>query len=394
MVSKDFIKCLIDTKEETEICDFKREWPKSLDGIIKDIICFSNRVEEDDAYIIFGVDDNKTIVGLNNQDRKFNQNKVIDYLRTLPFETRPNINLETITIDGYELDILTIHNCNLTPVYLLRDYKSIRAGVIYTRVKDTNSPSGEQLEPKKIERLWMKRFNMLNRPNPKQLFFRYLKNLNGLYWEKGTFPYKENIWEWFFLKDNPLYKICLIDDKMERSKYQTFSISQYDASVFYKTLLCMYGDTPLKSVLLVCLDGGRFYELCPEQFVYENRDQNLQQQNITVDYFIINSEEWIIREAFIEIYELNYNNDSTHREDFFKNIICFYDEYEKNEFVTFLKNTYSKEFIKPIDTDFSHAFGYDEHDQSIVETLKKNLRYMIVIKKIYEEWKKNKTEKD
>ena len=110
MVEIEKIKALISNKEENEFCDFKEKWPKELCGIVKDIICFSNRVSDNDAYIILGVRDNdKAVVGIENTENRFNQAMLTEYLRKVPFaDIRPQIKVDVVTIEAHELDIITI----------------------------------------------------------------------------------------------------------------------------------------------------------------------------------------------------------------------------------------------------------------------------------------------
>ena len=56
--------------KEGEYWDFKQEWHERIEDLIKDIICFSNTVHNEDCYLIFGISDNLEIVGMRKNRRK------------------------------------------------------------------------------------------------------------------------------------------------------------------------------------------------------------------------------------------------------------------------------------------------------------------------------------
>lgn len=73
--------------------------------------------------------------------------------------------LQTIEHEpGIEVDILTIKNRPDKPFFLIKDKsfqgKTIRAGVIYTRLGDTNIPLQESAPEAQIELMWRERFGL------------------------------------------------------------------------------------------------------------------------------------------------------------------------------------------------------------------------------------------
>ncbi len=381
MVEIEKIKALISNKEENEFCDFKEKWPKELCGIVKDIICFSNRVSDNDAYIILGVRDNdKAVVGIENTENRFNQAMLTEYLRKVPFaDIRPQIKVDVVTIEAHELDIITIKNCKETPIYLTKNFKGIKSGFIYTRINDCNSPEDESLEPGFIELLWKKRFNLLNRLTPKEQFLEYLKDIAN--WEQGI-SQSENINSLYYYKFDPLYKIYLKDDTETRKSIQEFSVNQLDPKIGYVLVECSYSETILYSKLAIWLDGARFIEMYPEQTVPIETNRE-----ILVNYFLKDSPSWIIRNFLITEFDKILNQCPYDREKFLDTVICFENEEEKRSFFCYL-NTTVKE-IKPLEVEISGSLGVDNKTQNI-EFYKDGLKFTLAVNKIFKDWKSHK----
>lgn len=78
-------------------------------------------------------------------------------------------------LEGHELDVVTIKNTNKTPYYLTKNYnqtkekmsKTLKAGAIYTRVNDQNTPRELTANMEHTEYLWRKRFGIDMTPSEK-----------------------------------------------------------------------------------------------------------------------------------------------------------------------------------------------------------------------------------
>ena len=150
--------------KEGEYWDFKQEWHKRIQDLLKDIICFANTVHHKKCYIIFGIADNLKIVGMTEPRKK--QADIIDALSNLHFagDVSPKISVETVMISGVELDVLIIDNVERTPVYLNRDYGNMKRGCIYARVQDRNTSNNGNADMEIIENLWRKRMGLIKPP--------------------------------------------------------------------------------------------------------------------------------------------------------------------------------------------------------------------------------------
>lgn len=172
------IVALINRKQEGGYWDFKQQWHENKAELLHDIICLANNLENHDAYLIFGVEDETCeIVGVNKKDaNRKNTAMIVDFLRNGKFfvgDIRPMARVETITIKGKELDVLVVENSHNTPFRLEKYYsdsntndkgeqntKIVWARSTYTRVQDTNTPINMIADPDKEEKLWRKRFHI------------------------------------------------------------------------------------------------------------------------------------------------------------------------------------------------------------------------------------------
>lgn len=102
--------------------------------MLLDILCLANTVHNEDCYILFGVADNGEITGLSEDSpNRKNQAAILDLLSNTVFagDNVPSIAVETISIRGKEIDVLTVFNSYNVPFYLkskCKRYNSIQIG--------------------------------------------------------------------------------------------------------------------------------------------------------------------------------------------------------------------------------------------------------------------------
>ena len=175
MELKRLVESLIDKATEGSYWDFKQSWHSNTADLLKDIICMANNTTPDmqDGYIIFGVEDKTyNVIGVSSDNNRKNQENMIGFLSSQIWtgEEIPRIEVQTVEIEGHEVDVLIIYNSDVTPFYLLKDYVKVsdsgktkvvlHAGVIYSRVGDRNTSSAECATKQAAEFLWKKRFGL------------------------------------------------------------------------------------------------------------------------------------------------------------------------------------------------------------------------------------------
>lgn len=245
------VKFFLREGKEGECWDFKQEWHESMASLIKDIICFANTVHDEDCYIIFGVADDLTITGMTKPRKK--QADVIDAISNLLFagDTYPKIEVETITIDNTQIDVLKIFNIKNTPVYLKKRYGEMNPGCIYLRTGDKNTPDNGNADISDIQNLWKKRFGLTK----SQLEYIYDRLHNKLEWVENN-----NV---FYNIYHPEYTITITDDEKDLQP-EFYAYTMINRSTFYEELSIKYQNTVLKNYQLVVLDGGRLQIPIPE----------------------------------------------------------------------------------------------------------------------------------
>lgn len=146
--------------------DFKQKFHNNMVAMVHDILCMANVIHNGNRYIAFGISDSLEVVGLNDSDKKYTQADIINALRGLRFseDNIPNIQLDFLQFNEAKLAILTIFNEPLKPYYLTKEYshqgRSIRAGVVYSRTNDANTPLDSCANPIDVRAMWFERFGL------------------------------------------------------------------------------------------------------------------------------------------------------------------------------------------------------------------------------------------
>jgi hypothetical protein len=165
---EDIIIDLIKKGYEGETWDFKECHHDNKASLIHDILCMANQTNDEERYIIIGVQDpeyHSKIVGVKKENKR-TQSSIINIFRDLSFagDLRPNIELRTCKINKKHVDVIVVYPSNNVPFYLTEDYrhhnKLVKANYIYTRIGDTNTPIDKSCDLYHIERLWKKRFGI------------------------------------------------------------------------------------------------------------------------------------------------------------------------------------------------------------------------------------------
>ena len=167
------IRNLIATEKEGDYWDFKQEHHAKPGDLIKDIICLANITQHaGDRYIIYGVDNTGMKQGVPQKNRK-TQADIVGTLSKAEFAggVYPEIYLQQIVLEGQKLDVLLIKDRPEKPYYLQRGYNKfgirLNAGTVYSRVRDSNTPSDQVASSLDIERMWRQRFGLEQPPLPR-----------------------------------------------------------------------------------------------------------------------------------------------------------------------------------------------------------------------------------
>lgn len=236
--------------------DFKSDYSDVKEDKLIDIICMANNLCDRDAYIIYGAEDNGIVCGIENTTvHRANTADLIKFLRERDFagDNIPDVEVKTIYLHEHELDVWIIHNSRKTPYYLAQEYnpshdvkKSIRAGAIYTRTADINTPRKETANDAVSEYLWKKRFGYDLKPHERyNVLLTDYKGWSEANWDTVRYQY---------YIEHPEYKISVSES---RDGYETLRFFYDDSTMYYADMHLDYYGTTLYETEMWYMDCGR-----------------------------------------------------------------------------------------------------------------------------------------
>ena len=264
MASEDFTKTIVDLiskKHEGPYWDFKRQWydNEHKKNLLHDIICMANNIVNRDAYIIIGVDESNDYAPYDIRDDSYRRNtqQLTDFLGGKAFagESRPMVTVNHVEACGYSVDVITVHNSDLTPFYLVEEEAGVHPNNIYIRVQNTNTPINKSADLTYVELLWRKRFGILY--SPLERIHRYLKNPAD--WASS--PQSEALSYYIYAPEFTIgYRF---DYSGERTAKEYFHFYQTDSHPRWGDIFIKYHQTVMAEFTGLLLDGGRLVTSCP-----------------------------------------------------------------------------------------------------------------------------------
>lgn len=335
-LQKEEILELISLKQEGAYWDFKKEWYEDgkQSDLLHDIICMANNLENRDAYIIIGIDEENDycVNDMTNAENRKSTQMLVDFVRSKKFAggIRPRVMVETMQLETGMIDIIVIKNGYSTPYVLEESYRGgVNANNIYTRVMDSNTPKNKTAEISQIEYLWKKRFRLLMAPL-EQVFYFLLKREE---WEEV--PDDSSVTRMYY-KYSPEYVIeyAGCDD---RDGYVYYLFSQTDSRPHWYNIYVKYHQTILFSTIGVGLDGGRYFTNVPcTDFLFDDWHH---EGNISFKYYVKGTKEMILHDFFCD-YD---SHDAMYARDRFEEcILIFVSDTEKEKFKDYAASKWSK----------------------------------------------------
>jgi Putative DNA-binding domain len=250
-VDGKFIDGLIATWE-CENIDFKKEYHDNNASFIHDILCLLNASSKENRYLVIGVDDtSRDKVGLSvDQNRKSNA-ELQDLLRGSNFNRFPDVKINTILYGSIEIDVIEIMNRPDKPFYLIRDKshngKTVRSGIIYTRLGDTNTPINGFAQEERVELMWRERFGIGQPP---------LKRLEVLLESPEEWIAPENDVE---MHHRVFPEFNIKEGEIINDPYKEYWTDNFpDKKAYSKKVRVRYFGTLIYSMGFVVCDGGRY----------------------------------------------------------------------------------------------------------------------------------------
>ncbi len=265
----DRITYFIMQRHEGAYWDFKQQWHSNKAELLHDILCMANNLQDEDGFIIFGVQDNCEVCGVNRDDsNRLKQTDVLDWLSQLAFANDfPAVQVfSNVPYSDNLVDVLIVIQKNNGPYYLKENYPRDKITVrpfIYTRVGDKNTPVTEPATFSQIETLWRKRFGMLYDVQERAVKYVYdIGNWNHI----ESIDADKCLW---YYKGDPSYTISSYftdeTDGIEKVKYinsnfyylcSFYNIS-YHQGIMFENILLKYNDMHLFEALVDMIDECR-----------------------------------------------------------------------------------------------------------------------------------------
>lgn len=371
----DLVKLCISRGHEGDFWDFKQEWHKDMPALIKDIICFVNTVHSENCYLIFGISDDCRVVGMKQS--RYELANIIDALSKLEFATIdvPEITLDTIVLDGIEVDVLTILNTDNTPIYLRKPYGKMHPGCIYLRKGDRNTPDNSNALFGDIEMLWKKRFKLTKPP------LEYIKNHlnNPLEWNETQDCYY-NIFR-------PEYVLEHVYDESDRDlRAEFYAYAMTNEHAVYSSMVVKCSGTIVDNYQIVALDGGRYTTPTPEWgFLGKRLTEN--GPEFSYKYFLKDSFRYSLH-SFMYHEE---NEEERYAHDDLMDIVLLFDSVdEKNEFERYVEY-HIQNLRDRVDAqnEYSYVRADSEAETRFIIHRLRTARVLQSILKEYREWVKN-----
>ena len=237
-------------ERESEKLDFKQSHHADTLTLLHDILCLANAWTEADRFLVFGVADNGRVVGVEADGNRRTVANVQDLLRQSRLNRLPTVSMETVAVDGHDIDLLTIKNRPDKPFFATVDRefqgRTIRAGVVYTRIGDTNVPLRESASEESIELAWRERFGL--GLSPLRRAFRLLQESDKWQSVGG---------EALYHKEFPEFTV--IEGKTLVQGFQEEWTTHFpDKTARSYSVELRYGTTVLRALTFVSCDGGRY----------------------------------------------------------------------------------------------------------------------------------------
>lgn len=364
----------LETKRENDFFDLKLKWHEKIEDLIKDIICFSNTLHDRDSIIFFGINDDFQIIGLNDTKR-IKQADIVDTMSKLHFSgsERPSFEINTLLVDGKEIDALIILNNDKTPIFLEKPYGKMKAGCIYSRERDRNTPDNGNATIPQIEVLWRKRFGLIK---PKKDFlFDLLNNKNN--WNE-IYPEYDNV----FL---PEYRVKVTEEDNNNDTDEFYSYAMTNEKTSYYQIELMYNSNRLDSFQGVSLDSGRlFIPVARWGFI---RNKEFPTETICrYKYYIEDSEEFKLLQFF---YEPTNHEQKYALSKILKIFLVFESDKEQVNFKNYVED--NVEYLDKIYLS-QKQYSYLEAPQGTqnylkLEKYREDLRYALSLKLMLKKWR-------
>lgn len=355
---------------EGEYWDYKQEWHENMADLLKDIICFANTPHDANCYLLFGIDDDGHIVGMKKNRRK--QADILEAMDNLWFigDVRPEISVETVVVNEIEVDVLTVYDTQKTPIYLKRNYGEMLAGCIYMRNGDKNTPNRGMASIDDVEKLWKKRFGLLQTP---------LEYIIGRLQYQTEWKQQDHT---YYNMYRPEYQLKILKGDEDYLIPEFYAYTMSNKSTLYEMLQIIAGDTILEEYQIVVLDSGRYKTPVPE-WGFVGYDRYRIDHKFTYKYFVKGSKEYRLQQFFLG----GENEEAIYANRRLMEVVLLYEtEDEKSAFETYIEDN-QEEIMERISKKDRYSYIQATNELDTKECIKR-LNTGLVLNEMLREWRK------
>ena len=376
---------LIQEKSEGSYWDFKAEYHKDKAELLHDIICLSNNLPNQEAYLILGVADNGHILGITGDSNRKTQEELISFITGKKFAAgrHPKISLMTFENEEKEIDVIIINPKGYVPYYLekaetdqkSKKNKTVNAGSIYTRVEDKNTPIDSTASPLDTETLWKMHFGLY--PTPIKRLQNYL--LTPEKWMQNSTGY--------FYSESPEYIVYKNEDIEEKENYFNlvspfYAYNQINSNTLHSYYEFKYHSTVLYGCRCISLDSGIYTTPVPEPGAINfnmHRDDTIYYR-----YFI---EETMLYNIHLFMYKGDSMEEKFAMDKFVECVLVYKSDVEKELFENYILDNWDK-VNQSINENNAHVFGTEHLSQLAKENITKKVKSVKVLKDELENFRK------
>ena len=258
---------------ESETLDFKQAFHVKNASFVHDFICLANSDHGSNKYLIFGIKEKdgviEEVVGIENDPNKKNLQQISNILQSSFLNSLPNFSYQEFIYKEHTVGILEIKPSALKPFFLLKDKVEgkvrIRAGVMYSRLGDTNTPIDSCPDNSTLEQMWKTRFNLDKTP------LERLEILLGSpeEWEPG---FGQGQVSTLHHNQHPEFTILInssSDQKIDGG-CESWMKGFPDPDIYLTYIYLNYNYATLKSIRCGLLDGCRYILPFPQYLDFED----------------------------------------------------------------------------------------------------------------------------
>lgn len=146
---------LINQKREEDYYDYKEQWSYKDESyrLVHDILCLANNISNQEAYLIFGVSNDGTVVGLNGP---IDSAYYADIMSKVDFagDRRPEVVFSDVLYKDNLINVICILPTDTAPFYLNTNFGKLRANFIYTRDNAKNTAIDSSATFEQVVAIW------------------------------------------------------------------------------------------------------------------------------------------------------------------------------------------------------------------------------------------------